>query len=578
MGRVKNEQVAGMLRDIANVLKIQDVAYKPRAYQRAARAVETLSENIEEVRARGELRDISGVGESIAQKIEEYLDTGELEYLQDLREQVSDEFTELLEVEGVGPKTALKLHRKLGIENIAELRESAEDHEIQDLEGFGKKSERNLLENIASYRESSDRFLLGDALPIAEEIVAHLQALDSVSQIAVAGSIRRRKPTVGDIDILVVTTAPEEVMDRFTSYADVATVLASGSKKSTVRLANNLDVDVRVIEASSYGAALQYFTGARDHNIELRRIAQDQDWKLNEYGLFAANADADTDEKLAGEDEAGIYARLGLAYVVPELRENRGEIPAAQEGTLPDLLSLDQIRGDVHIHSSWSADASHSLDEMVEAAREAGYEYVAFCDHAKGLGIAGGLDAEDFQARQQEIDELDAKYGDFRVLAGVELNIDKDGGLDLPNEILQDFDFVVASVHHAFKQPEDKMTARVITAMHNDHVDAIGHPTGRLLNERDALALDLDELFDAAADLGVYMEINAFPSRLDLSGRLVKRARDRGVQFVIDTDAHSTEHLRYMALGVAMARRGWLEAVDVLNTLEWEDLKEELNL
>jgi DNA polymerase (family 10) len=418
-------------------------------------------------------------------------------------------------------------------------------------------------------RMAGKRHLLGCILPIARDIERRLSSLDSVGQVSLAGSIRRRKETIGDLDILATSTRPEEVMEVFATLPGVSRVLARGTTRTSVVLETGLQVDLRVVEKEHYGAALQYFTGSKEHNIALRKLAIARNWRLNEYGLV----DLATGRMIAGEDEAGVYQALGLSWIEPELREDRGEIEAAQAGTLPDLVGYGSIRGDLHVHTTWS-EGVHSIEEMAEAAKALGYEYIAICDHAETLHIARGLSPERLADQVREIERINrAADGDFTILAGIECNIGMDGRPDLPDSILADLDVVVASVHSGFRQPEREMTERVITAMQNEHVDIIGHPTGRILLVREPYQIDLARVFEAAASFGVLMEINAFPGRLDLSDVNCRLARDFGLRFSLGSDAHSRENLRHMEFGVATARRGWLAADDIVNTRSLEDLR-----
>jgi DNA polymerase (family 10) len=469
---------------------------------------------------------------------------------------------ELTRIEGIGPKKAAVLSRELGIRSVDDLEAAAKAGRIRDLPGFGEKTEQNILAGIAMSRTAKKRHLLGYILPVAREIEERLAGLASVRQVSLAGSIRRMKETIGDLDILATSTRPEEVMEVFSTLPGVTRVLARGTTKTSVVLATGVQVDLRVVEEGQFGAALQYFTGSKEHNIALRRLAIARNWRLNEYGLV----DLASNRMVAGEDEAGIYRALGLAWIEPELREDRGEIEAARAGTLPDLVGYGSIRGDLHVHTRWS-EGAHSVGEMAEAAAALGYEYIAVCDHAETLHIARGLSPERLADQVREIERINREGGSsVTVLSGTECNIGMDGRIDLPDSVLADLDVVVASVHSGFRQPEREMTERVVTAMHNDHVDIIGHPTGRILLAREPYRIDLAAVFEAAAALGVLLEINAFPGRLDLSDVNARSAREAGVRFSLGSDAHSRENLRYMELGVATARRGWLTADDIANT------------
>lgn len=564
---MKNLEIAQIFYEIADLLDIKAVPFKPRAYRRAAQTIETLVEDIEAVHQRGELQKIPGIGSSIASKIREILETGSLEYLEELREELPQSLRELMEIEGVGPKTAMTFHRQLKISSIDELEAAAKEGKLRRLKGFREKTERNILQGIEMYRSAQERFLLGYIQPTAVEIKNKLEKLYAVERISLAGSIRRKKESIGDVDILVTSREPLKVMDFFTGLPQVKRVLAKGKTKSTVVLTNNLQVDVRVVGERSFGSALQYFTGSKQHNIRLRELALKKNWKLSEYGLFNKK----TKEKIAGENEEDVYKALGLTLIEPELRENRGEIEAALKGELPQLVRNEDIKGDLHVHTNWS-DGSYSIKEMAEAAKSSNLEYLAICDHSK-MKIAHGLKEEDFVKQMNEIEKLNNEMDDFTILSGIEVNINGDGNLDIKNRVLKDLDLVVASVHTGFKQTEEKMTERVLNAIHNDYVNIIGHPTGRIINKRTPYKISLSKIFEVSSTQKVFMEINAFPSRLDLSDINCLKAKEWGVKLSIGTDAHHKDHLRYTELGVANARRGWLESEDVINTLPLKKLQ-----
>lgn len=571
MSFMKNSRIAEFLYEIADLLDLKGVQFKPRAYRRAAQNIDTLSKDIETYYEKGKLQEIPGVGESIATKVEEIIETGKLEYLEDLRQEFPDGLRQLMDIQGLGPKTLLKLNKELDISSLEELKKAANNNKIRELEGFGKKSEQNIIDNIKLYEKFQGRHLLGDILPIAESMEKTLKELDEVIKVRVAGSIRRMKETIGDVDILVISKDPGKVMDFFVNMEEVKKVVSKGNTRSTIIAENNLQVDLRVVDEGSFGSALQYFTGSKEHNIQVRQIALDKNYKLSEYGLM----DKKENKKIAGEKEKEIYTELGLKYIVPELRENRGEIDAALNNNLPNLVELDDIKGDLHVHTKWS-EGSHAIEEMVDMAQELGYKYLALCDHAKTLQIAQGLDDEELESQIKKIDELNENYDDFVILKGIEANIDSGGNLDVKPDLLEQLDFVVASIHSGFKQPKEKMTERIIRAIENEHVNAIGHPTGRILNKRESYDLDLAKIFDKAVEYEVFMEINSFPERLDLSDINCKTAKEHEVQFVINTDSHSRDHMRYMKLGVATARRGWLEKSDIMNCLSLKELRKKI--
>jgi len=562
-----NSQVATVLYEISEILTIKGDRFRSRAYSMASQRVTALTEDIREVAERGELEQIPGVGESIAQTIEEYLDTGESTVLQELRESLPQGVPEMITLEGVGPKIAMRLHKELGVVGIETLEEAAKQHRIRELKGFGAKKEENILKAIEERRSRSTRFLLGEVLPVIQGMLTYMRDCPAVRRVEMAGSARRRKETVGDLDVLVSSTEPEKVTPHFVSMPPIERVLAQGPTKSTVVLNSMLQVDLRVIPPGSYGAALQYFTGSKEHNVKLRTIGVKAGFKLNEYGLFRR----DNDELVAAEDEARIYEALGMRWIPPELRENTGEIEAAMENRLPRLVTLDDVRGDLHAHTDWS-DGHASIEEMAAKAAEMGLEYIAVTDHTRALGIAGGLDEERLMEQMGEVRRVDEARPEIRVLAGTECDILGDGRLDIPDEVLAELDWVVAAVHSGFKMNERAMTTRVVEAIRNEHVDAIAHPTGRLIQRRSPYALDLDTVFEAAAEHGVMMEINCYPERLDLSDVNSRRAKEAGVKMTLGTDAHTPSELEFLSLGVAVARRGWLEVGDIANTLSVDEL------
>lgn len=573
MGQITNSKIANILFEIADLLELKGVSFKPRAYRRAAQNINSLSDDINTYLKKEKLEEISGIGESIASKIEEILETGKLKYLEDLKKEFPEGLNELMQIQGLGPRKLMTLNEELGISNLEELKTAANNGKIRDLEGFGKKSEQNILKGIKLYETSQKRFLLGYILPIAKEILEKLEKLDEVQKIEIAGSIRRRKETVGDADILVVSSEPNKVMDYFTGISVVERILSKGRTKSSIIAENNLQIDLRVIEESSFGSALQYFTGSKEHNIQLRKIAQKKDWKLSEYAL----RDNTDNSKIAGEKEAEIYKALGLAYIEPELREDRGEIEAALNDNLPKLIKLSDVKGDLHVHTNWS-DGNNSIKEMAEHASKLNYQYICISDHSKSLKIAHGLSEEDYQKQIKEISKVNEELDSITVLSGAEVNIDSKGKLDIENSILKDLDFVIASIHSGFKQSKKEATERLLNAMHNDEVNAIGHPTGRKINKRKPCDLDLEQIFENAADLGILMEVNSLPERLDLSDINCFKARNYDLKLAINTDAHDINELRYMELGVATARRGWIEKEKVLNTVSLEKLKKRLKI
>jgi DNA polymerase (family 10) len=579
----RNDEVAARLEEFADLLAATGVEYKPRAYRRAAENVRETSAAVEGLAAEGEdaVAEIDAVGDAISSKIVEYVETGEIAELTELREELPVEMDALTRVEGVGPKTVGTLYEALGVRTLDDLETAAEAGEIREVKGFGAKTEQNILEGIDFARQASKRQLLGDALPRAEEIRSDLAAVDAVARCELAGSIRRFRPTVGDVDVLVGSTDPEAVVDAFTGWREHATVIEAGTSKASLRI-EGVRVDLRVVDPGEFGAALQYFTGSKDHNVALRNRAIERDRKMNEYGVFDVSGVEDPDadqragERVGGETEKSMYAALSLPWIPPELRENRGEIEAATEGEgtgedgLPDLLTTGDVRGDLHLHTSWS-DGVATVAEMIEGAAAIGHEYVCITDHATGLGAVGGIGLEDDELREQrEVIEEVAADADIEVFAGVEANVGTDGSISVGEALLADLDVVVASPHAAL---DGDGTDRLVAAAEHPEVDIIGHPTGRRLNERAGLNVDVERLAAVAAETGTALEINANPRRLDLRGRAVQTALDAGAPIAVNTDAHRPSNYDLLRYGVHTARRGWAEADDVLNTRDADGVR-----
>ena len=569
---MRNAEIAKVFYNMADLLEIKgDNPFKVRAYQKAAQNIESLTEELSEIARRGELEKIPGIGKDLAQKIMEMLQTKKLGAFEELGREIPEGLLELVAIPGLGPKKAKLLYDKMSIQNMEELEKAARADRLKDLPGFGAKTEENILAGIELVRRGRERMLLGRAFPLAQGIMAELDAMPEVHQISEAGSLRRRRETVRDIDILITSSDPGKVMDAFASLPQVREVLAKGGTKASVLTSEGMQVDLRVVEPDTYGAALAYFTGSKAHNIRLREMANRMGLKISEYGVFR-----DRDQvRVAGRTEEEIYRILGLPYIPPELREDRGEIEAALEGRLPQLVDLGDIRGDLHCHSRWS-DGAHSIREVAEGARKKGYSYMALTDHSQSLGIARGLSPELVEKQLQEIAQENRELKGFTILPGTEVDILKDGSLDLPDEILSRLSVVVASVHSSFKQNREVITARIIKAMRNPYITILGHPTGRLLGEREAYDVDLEKVIKAARDTGTFLEVNAYPQRLDLDDIHCKRAKELGVTMAIGTDSHTISQLEQMPFGVAVARRGWLERKDLLNTLSPDDLHERL--
>jgi len=569
---LKNLELSRIFEQITRILKIKgENPFKIRAYEKVALVLENLAIDIETIYRQGGLNNIPGVGEGIAKKIEEFLTTGKLEYYEKLKETIPTGVIELLDIPEVGPKTAKLLYEELGVDSIEKLEKAVRQHQIKDLPGMGEKSEDNILRGIELYKRRKERVLLGLALPLAEEIVKNLSRLDETDKISIAGSLRRKKETIGDIDILVTSQKPEKIMKTFVSLPQVREVLAEGPTKSSVITRDDIHVDVRVVEPISFGAALQYFTGSKAHNIRLRESAVKRGLKINEYGVFNQK----TERRITGEEEKEVYRILDLPFIPPELREDRGEIEAAQENKLPRLIEYSQIRGDLHIHTKWS-DGAHAIKQMAEAAKKIGYKYIAITEHSQSLKFAGGLTEERLQEQVEEIRKLNQELDDFTVLTGIEVDIKSDGSLDFSDEILSKLDVVIAAIHSGFKQESKVITERIIKAMQNKFVSIIAHPTGRLIGYRESYQVDINEMIKVAAETGTILEINAHPERLDLNDVYCRMAKDKGVQLAIETDAHSIEGLTFMDLGVAVARRGWLEEKEVINTLPLDKLLKRL--
>ena len=566
---MKNRQVARILYEIAELLDLEGVQFKPRAYRRAAQAVESCSAPIEELAAEGKLSELPGVGEAIAKKIEEIVKTGRLAYHEELKAKLPVDLFALTQVDGMGPKTAKLLYEELEVRSLDDLEAVARDGKVREVKGLGEKTEGKILRGLAEARGVEKRELLGYALPLARGLCDRLVETGLFARVEPAGSLRRGRETIGDLDILAVSGKPEESSQVFVSLPDVEEILAQGPKKSSVRLSGGFQVDLRIVPEESFGAALQYFTGSKSHNIRLRERAVAQGYKLNEYGLF------DKKKRLAGETEEGIYQALDLALVPPELREDQGEIPAADRGTLPALVTMEEIRCDLHVHTDWS-DGKASLEEMAEAAKARGLAAIAITDHYRFSQAIGGLSVDDLCRQIDVIARMNEQLSGLRLLAGVEANISRDGSIDVPKRLLKLLDFVIVAVHSHFRLSRDEMTKRLIKAVEAEAVHVLAHPTGRKIGERPAYEADWTAVFEHAAKAETALEINANPIRLDLRAEHVRKAIDAGAKLIIGSDAHVPEHFDFLEFGVLTARRGWAQGKDVLNTLPVEELLNEL--
>jgi DNA polymerase (family 10) len=570
---MRNQEVAKIFNDIADILEIKgDNPFRTRAYRRAAQNIDGIAKDVADMTV-DDLCKMPGIGTDLAGKIHEYVQTGSLEFYEKLKKEVPSGLVSLLSVPGIGPKTAKLLFDKLRIENIDDLERLAKEGSLKGLPGIQTKTEENILKGIAMIKRHTGRFSIGRMRPVAEEIMERLKRESPVKEITVAGSLRRWKETIKDIDILATSKAPQKVMNVFVHLPQVKETLMKGPTKSSIVTNEGIQVDLRVVTEDSFGAALAYFTGSKEHNIRLREMGVRKGLKINEYGIFNVT----TEKKLGGKLEADIYRILGMPFIAPELREDTGEIEAALEGRLPHLLEMKDIRGDLHVHSNES-DGSHDIPELIEAAKSRGYRYIAITDHSKGLGVAHGLSIERVLEQNKKIREINKNLKGFRLLSGTEMDIRSDGTLDYPDEVLRQLDIVIASIHSGFRQPKEQLTKRLTSAMKNPYVSVIAHPTGRLIGERDAYEADMEEVLKTAKETRTSIEINAYPLRLDLNDIYVRKAKEMGVSFAINTDAHVNYQFDYMKYGAGTARRGWLEKGDILNTCTFGMLMKRINL
>ncbi len=564
---MKNFEVAKLFYEMADLLEIKgENVFRVRAYHRAAENLESLTEEIEAVSQRGELQKIPGIGKDLAAKIDDYLASGKIADLEAMRKEVPRGLLSIMEVQGLGPKTAKLLYDRLGVDSVEKLEALARSGDIMKVPGIREKTRENILKGIATWKAGQSRMSVGKALGISDSLVQTLKAHGGVTQIEVAGSIRRRKETVGAIDILVTSADPKHVIETFVSLPSVLDVLAHGDTKASIRHQEGIQVDLRVVEPEAFGAALQYFTGSKEHNVRVREIASKKGLKVSEYGVFNEKSG----KRIAGDTEAEVYRAVGLPWFPPELRENTGEVEAALKGNLPDLVDEDAIRGDLHAHTDWS-DGHHPLEKLIEAAEARGYEYIIVSDHSKSSTVAGGLTPDELREQIRKIRELQKSHK-IRILAGSECDILADGRMDFPDDLLKELDIVLAAVHSRFKQSRAEMTARIVKALENPYVNILVHPTGRLIGERDPYDVDLEQVFAAAKKHGKAIEINASPQRLDLKDVHARRAAELGIPIAINTDTHYLDNLDWMALGIATARRAWITRPQVLNTLPLKKL------
>lgn len=562
----KNADIANIFSRIASSLQILDEnRFKIRAYQNASRNISELSEDLEKLAKSGSLSSIPGVGKDLALKIEEYLSTGKIEYYEKIQKEVPSSLVDLLRIQSMGPKTLSLLYKEFGVKNLTDLEKVLKTEELEKIKGMGKKKIEDLHKGIELMKKGLERLNIGIAFPIAQSIVNLIENIQGTKKTTFAGSLRRMKETIGDIDILTSTEDGEKVIDEFVKLPFVTEVLASGDTKGSVIIENDVQVDLRVVGEDSYGAALLYFTGSKEHNVKLRTMAVKRGLSINEYGIYEG------DKKLAGRTEKELYEVLGLPLFPPEIREDRGEFDAAASKSLPNLISFQDIRGDIHCHSNWS-DGKSTIEEMARAAKKMGYEYIAITDHSPASRIANGLDIKRLKQKFKEIEEVRKKVKDIKILSGTEVDILSDGSLDYPDKILKDLDVVVASVHSGFKMEKSAMTKRIIRAIKNPYVHILGHPTARLINEREPYNVDLEEVFKITKQYGKAVELNASYMRLDLNDIHSRRAKDLGIPISINTDAHHTDQLQFMLYGIGTARRGWVEKNDVINCMSYSKL------
>jgi DNA polymerase (family 10) len=567
---LNNQEVAQIFENIADMLSIKgEIIYKTLAYRRAADSIRAQTRSVEDIWRDGKLKDIDGVGDAIATKMDALFSQGEMPFYEELKSEVPVGLVEMLKVGDVGPKKAAMFWKEMGITDLDALEKAADEGKLRDLDGMGAKSEARILEGIRAFRRrQTGRISLGDAWPTAEDFLVRLRDIPGVKAAEAAGSLRRWRETVGDLDLLVGSSHPVDVMQAFLDFPEIGRVLGQGETKASVELNNGLRMQIWVHPPERFGSALQYATGSKEHSVKLREWALKQGLSLSEHGFKRED-----DTEILCADEASVYEALGLPWIPPELREDRGELEAAKAGELPDLVNLEDIRGELHAHSDWS-DGQLTLEDMARGAQESGLDYLLISDHSQSLGVTNGLSVERLRSQRQAIDELQAKLGDsFRLYQGAEVEILADGTLDYPDDVLEGLDVVVASLHTSLRQSREKVTKRLLRAIRNQHVDIIGHLTGRLIGSRDAADLDIEAIFAEAAEHGVVLEINSNPERLDLNDVHARRAVEVGCKLAINTDAHHTDHYAFRRYGIGTARRGWVTAGDVINSLSLKDFE-----
>jgi DNA polymerase (family 10) len=579
--QMENVEIAGVLNEYAALLDIQgESPFRVRSYRKAAQTLEGLSRPVAQLlREEEDLTQFPGIGNRMAEHIQEIVETGTLSALEKTQKEFPRTLTELTELETLGPKKAKQLYDQLGIASVSDLRKALGSGEIEKLPGFGEKTVEQIRYALKESAGRTRRLKLADADQLIQPLLAYLRKAPGIDQLEVAGSFRRRKETVGDVDILATCNKPHPVMEHFQSYPQVKRVESAGTTSGTIILRSGLQVDLRIVPSRSYGTALHYFSGSKAHNVAVRKLGVERGLRISEYGVFrvpegekAEQMGKEAEQRIGGVKEEDVFHAIGMAWVPPELREDRGEIQAAQENALPKLVTLDDIRGTLHMHSKWT-DGGNTIEEMARACKELGYEYCAITDHSQSTRVAGGLHVAELRKQWQEIERVRQRLDDISLLTGIEVDILPDGALDLPDDVLAELDIVVASVHSHLQMPQKQMTERILTALAHPTVDILAHPTARLINKREPIAVDLEAVFQAAKENDVALELNAQPDRLDLSDVQVSRARELGVKIAVNSDAHSVENLRFMRYGVDQARRGWLEKTHILNTMTWPQFR-----